>query len=357
MAEVSDAPSETPGPGLRQLLLCVPLALLGVVGGFALTNALTPRPAPPHVRKAEHIRERLQDVASELRLHKARTGSYPTNDQGLAALAFEVRYPVHCEAVVYHSARRIVSCGTATQQVSWPPSEWGNDCKPQGPPRSADELVKGGHKPFADGLQRHAVDLDVGISHAGILHLVSPAGIFSGSTLPLGYEDRRGLPEAAFADSPATRDRSRRYSVRVDDGVYLYSTEGELYAQVASEELHARVRMGLFGLALLLVALLLVRVAFRKGKRSGGVIVTASAAGFGLLVNAAPTCLMTCYIMADMLAGDPRPVARQRELLERYHARGVITDATYRKMVASLDLPPASQPSSQTASSPSGSGT
>jgi hypothetical protein len=347
---VSDVRSESPGPGLRQLFLCVPLVLLGVVGGFVLTHALTPRPDPPHVRKAEHIRERLQDLARELAHHKARTGSYPSNDQGLAALAFELRYPVHCEAVVYRSARRIVSCGTATQQVYWPPSEWGRDCKPQGPPRSAEELVTGGHKPFADGQQRYPVDLEVGISHAGVLHLVSPAGVFSGSMLPLGYENRRGVAAADFAESPATGDRARRYSVRVDDGVYLYSTEGELYAQVASEELHARLRTGLAGLALLLVAVLLVRVLFRKGKRAGGAIVTASAAGFGLLVNAS-TCLMTCYIMADMLAGDPRPAARQRELLDRYHSRGVITDATYRKLTASLDLLPASQPASQPASS------
>jgi hypothetical protein len=53
------------------------------------------------------------------------------------------------------------------------------------------------------------------------------AGVVSKWREPLVYENRRGLPATLFADSGATRDPERRYSVRVDPDIYIWSVAAE----------------------------------------------------------------------------------------------------------------------------------
>jgi hypothetical protein len=162
------------------------------------------------------------------------------------------------------------------------------------------------------------------------LLVADDAGIYSPSLLPFMYENRRGLRPELFGDSPANEDANRRFSIEVDDGIYVYSLLGrELIAELRAAQLWAW-GLASAGVACLLGALVLVFWP-RPGKAGRLGMWLAVVVGSIVFGTAGRT---TCYIMAPLFyRRRPEIIAQQRKLLDEYHERGVINDETYARLV------------------------
>ncbi|HLD36619.1 MAG TPA: type II secretion system protein GspG [Planctomycetota bacterium] len=170
---------------------------------------------------------------------------------------------------------------------------------------------------------------------------VFEAGILSPWLTPFVYENRRGFPPELFQGSPATDDSGQHYSVRVDEGIYVYSL-GTRMTYVEYKWLLVKMWAVRIGILLILVMFIML---FRKAKKPdkqvlikrilktfGGVILIL----ISLLVG--PAAMVTCYLMSSFsLHRRPEMIKKYNALLEEYHQRGVINDATYQKTKTALE--------------------
>jgi hypothetical protein len=84
------------------------------------------------------------------------------------------------------------------------------------------------------------------------------------------------------------------------------------------------------------VGAVLVALLFRAKAGIMGVVALLASGGAG--VGAHTLSRATCYVMSPLFRRrDPAMVVRQKELLQRFHAAGVIGDATYRKSLSALE--------------------
>lgn len=174
--------------------------------------------------------------------------------------------------------------------------------------------------------------LDVAIDSDDRLWVIGEGGVFSPWWLPYVYENRSGLTAGSFEGSPVDAWGSGRFSVRVDEGIYVLSVAGELWDDEYRADWWWRNWPRFAGAALIAAAVALAFILRRRMKN------TAAAVGFGMMVGfgAHATGWSTCYVMSPLFhRRDPAAVERRRELLEKYHDQGVIGDEAYRKALSS----------------------
>jgi len=302
----------------------------------------------------EIVRSQLAGLKVHLRKYKQAHGRFPTNDEGLAALdnfdaVIEPRLPQFAGATQEYPQVYCRFFWPAVRRVA----EMYHNEDPENRERLLQELptVLSGYLLAEDadlrGVRPFPVRLAIG--EGDNVYILSSAGVLSPWFIPYVYENRRGLDPARFRDSPAEEDGERRYSVAVDDGVYVYSVGAQEYA-AKLDRLWWRDNWPRFaGVGLLLAAVVMLVVFLRRVRwgRKAALAVTVAAAGAGAFVGTAAR--VTCYIMAPLFyRRDPQMLARRRELLERYRRRGVIGQEAYEKALSAMELklgePPAKAP-------------
>lgn len=257
------------------------LLLLGVYGFDKPPGILDIR--GPRMGFGETERH-LQEVASLLREYERANGHYPSNSEGLFPIA----------------------------EMVWPP---GDPARPRLMPIHITTLE-------ADG---------------------SPA-LVSIWGEPLIYENRRGLPEGRFAGSMVDRKRDREYSVRVDDGIYVWClAAGELdgiYQQRLRLRPLVRALMIGGGLLLILVYLFAIGRSVKRTQDNGAFRSVLVGLGISALVYSftMPMFATTCYKMR--IIHPPNLPADYKALITRYRDQGVISDAAYHKLLDAANSNP-----------------
>ncbi len=323
------------------------LALLIVLAGAGLivylaTPALETRGEDWRRRHVQTLRVGLDDVRDLLLDYHKTHGRYPTNDEGLAALDnYESRFTVTAWRYKHGSSDELPLTGVFEERAF--PALHGlalsDFRRTHGrAPKNADEfrsafLVLGSSLQPSERDEYEPVEVEIAITSSDGVFMVSPAGLLSPLQIPYMYENRNGLDASLFADSPVGRDSDGRYSVHVDKGVYVYSVGGLHYAELIDKSRARRVRIALLLAALLVASTALLIWAARV---KGGIIALAAMLGIGSLGYFASQ--VSCYVMSSLFRyRDPKIVVRQKELLEKQHASGIISDQTYERVLASLE--------------------
>jgi len=176
----------------------------------------------------------------------------------------------------------------------------------------------------------------------------SAVGPLSRWEVPYVYENRRGIDPEKFADSPVEKEHAERYSLKVDNGIYVYSSGG--YELSKDYDLHAKYRYFLkWGpLALLAYFLTIYIVVSKRWKPSTEGMTalemrkrSAKIAGKCILV------FLSLIFTFFLLVVDCGPISLPREkrpqytktyraLLGKYKDRGVIKEETYKTLLETL---------------------
>ena len=149
------------------------------------------------------------------------------------------------------------------------------------------------------------------------------------------YENRNGLEPAKFAFSPANGDTKRRYSVLVDEGVYVYSLDGQVCAETLDKLWWEDIGPVIVGLSMIAAALVATIMLFVAGGRR---IAIAAMVTPALLGGFFGSIRSTCYAMDPLFSRrDPKMVVQQKDLLDKYRVSGIISEETYRKSLAGIE--------------------
>ena len=330
---------------MRRITFIAIITLLGFLGAFLAAGfGVDDRELWWIGSHIKVIREQLVDLADHLRLYREAHGRYPTNDEGLSALDnFDARIEVH----LYHDPARPQSApgfrpGGGLSRYGWTRAQaniaaW--RAEHGSVPADIEQLSAAVHLGF-DWLppevenETGARRAQVAITRGNNLFVITEAGVMTPWMLPYVYENRAGLDPAKFQGSPADTDRARRYSVRVADGVYVYSVGAQCYAADYDRWWWGINGVRLLGAAMIPGAIVMIVRAVRASRKAP-VVLFVVAAGLGLVAHGMNHA--TCYVMSNIFGQRDRGmIARQRELLESCHARGILNDATYRKVLSSL---------------------
>ena len=297
------------------------------------------------------IQDQLGSIEHALRGYREERGRYPTNDEGLSVLDnFESRFKLtYYEDPV---------TGRSDSGTSWPPAfdpSWllMNRAAIR-KFRATHGRVPSSAREFRDNTRpcrsfdrdvglpqdREPVEIELAIGKGGHIFILSPAGVLSPWLLPYMYENRIGQDPGLFMDSPAEKDAKGRYSVEVDQGVYVYSIGGALYSAKYRRMWWKRHGPRLFGCGLIVAcAVIAITLRLRSGSKAfssaGLLAIVASLLGGGGFrsLNVA-----TCYIMAPLFyRRDPEALQQQIVLLDKFRARGVLGEEAYRKAMAAAE--------------------
>ena len=297
------------------------------------------------------IAHQLADLEEMLGEYRKTHGRYPTNDEGLAVLdTFAARFAVPSERDPAGDWPRYAEYGRFFWQAS-------QDCirryreETGHVPRNHEELIAAqGSVP-----DRHAPPAvfraELAVGRQDNIFLSTPAGALSPYRLPYVYENRSGLPPDAFADSPAN-DGDKRYAVEVDEGIYISAVGGRELAKGARDAWweYQTPRFVGAGMIVLAVVMSLAMVRPKRLLRAAGAVMLGTAA-LGAIADRLGTA--SCYIPGEMFAfRSPELVSQQKELLRKYHAAGVINDATYARSLEAIDNGPATRPATQPTTKP-----
>jgi len=297
------------------------------------------------------MRSQLGELGRLLREYKDVHGRYPTNDEGLAVLDnFGARF----ELTFYHDPdnppdrlryRVPYWLHHSEHMIDGYRGEYGRA------PQSVEDLKQSWawqalnqHDEYNRDRRLEPVPMEVAFGGGGSLFFFSPAGVLSPWLVPYVYENRRGMDRGAFRSSRVERDKKGRYSIQVDEGVYVYSIGGQLHAERKDRARWAPHAYRLAGCGLVLISAVLVVVLIRRSKKLalvGGVAMLVSAGA--MVTREMKAYDMTCYLPstpAPFSYRDSRVVARQRKLLDSFHKRGVIGDETYAKALSALERGP-----------------
>lgn len=183
-----------------------------------------------------------------------------------------------------------------------------------------------------------------------ILHCrVRDSGILTRWGDPFVYENRIGINPRQFADSPANLDHNRLYSVRVDKDVYVWSVGArQACDKLALWSPRLNVATGLVWLIALGLVALFVRDSVISRARPTNAAkrwtdgMASMVAGL-LLAMFIPACLLpifakSCYEGSIMWPRRPELTRDYKALLSKYRDRGVIKEATYKKITAAMEL-------------------
>lgn len=255
------------------------LANAAVLAAVLYVSVLSPEMshALPYMRHAilRPIQRELQSAADRLKEYHARHGTYPSNEEGLAALRADFLSNPAASGIDLPSGRNM------------------------------------GLMPARDRMPRHQP-------------LYGEAGLYSKWLVPMLYENRRGLPPAAFASSVVNDDSWRLYSIEVDTGVFVWIPEA---VETASNYV-LLTWCYRFGIAL--SALLVIPLLYLLWRSEWFFRLIAAV----LIVFPATQALSTmCYSMGLPFAGDRTELLRKQDLLlDQYEINKVLSPETVRKL-------------------------
>lgn len=323
------------------------IILLGLIGGFLIVGYGTDDRGVWWVRShLEIIEEQLQSIKCHLQDYQQIHGRYPTNDEGLTVLDnYDARFAVS----FYYNPEEIY--GELTNFYTHMNNFWQFDIKKEIQEyREKNNQVPQNEEDFwgtrmgsylelysFDKDRYKSIEIELAIGRDNELFFLYPGGILSPWLVPYIYENRNGLDQAIFTDSPAPQNKSCRYSICVDKGIYVYSTGGEIYTQLLHEEWLGYYFPRILGLFLILTAflLLIIRILRKKSSKILGVLLLVGSVTTGATLSSAT---VSCYIMNPFFnRRDPKMIERQRQMLDKYHNSGVINDAAYEKALSSLE--------------------
>jgi hypothetical protein len=266
-------------------LMFLLLALLSLAAGLMWTY-LNPGPGQPNTDLTQ-IELQLDKVAGGLNAFAQLEGRYPTNDECL---------------------------GIFTKAEADGSAIWNPDDVPQ------------------DSSMRGARDL-----------APVPGGIEGCGGLPLLYENRRDRPAADFAGSPIEEHPEDRGWLKVDKDIYLCSIPALNIQADARHALTVQLTGWVVALAAFLFFMVLCVQRYRKTSKGGvpaknRLAVVLINLGLGSVLalfgaGVATRMLATCYVMSGVQRNN-RDVATYLQVLDKYHARGVIGDEAYAKLKA-----------------------
>ncbi len=275
---------------MRYLCLAIGLILLALgIFGFDGRAGRILDPYPP-LRGLDSSRQQMEWVAHFVREYRVTNGHYPSNDEGLILITDTIR-----------RARADEHRSTDGDTPKWP-----------------------GFRP-------------------GQFDGISVTSLWDE---PFIYENRRGIPAAKFAGSMVDADKDREYSVRVDDGVYIWCLAAAKLDEIHHSRLRKRtpIRASLIGLGSLLVLAYLIPTVrsvdrSRRGFPAYRELLGSLAGGFGVgalvFIFLSPLFAhVSCYKMAIM--HPPRLREGYEELMTRYRDQGVISDEAYEKLILSV---------------------
>lgn len=182
---------------------------------------------------------------------------------------------------------------------------------------------------------------------------VDQSGVLSVWGEPFIYENHKGLDSAKFADSGAIVDRKRAYSIKVDEGVFVWSVAAQqAYAEYRTNSVQFYTVITILLVSAILLLAFYTRLTLQAGARSRWIGMrrfgrTASmfvwngllmAPIISFIVMSYP--LRTCYAIASSTSRSPELTKDYVQLIEKYHQRGIIGDRAYRKMVKTVEEPP-----------------
>ncbi|MBI5779753.1 MAG: type II secretion system protein GspG [Planctomycetes bacterium] len=256
----------------------------------------------------DNVQGHLQIISKHLKLYRTKNNRYPTNDEGLAVLS-ELKAQL-------------------IEEYAYLPAPMGKQPKDKG---SVYYGLQGGMCPFE-------------------------SGILSSWFEPFVYENRNGLPENLFSDSPVNKYKGGLYSIRVADGIYVYSVGAISYYQDYIDALAKRTRTRIIVWCLPFISFILLNIflyLFIKANKlsnrnpaklwiklikiAGGIIIILGTVLIGLKKPMQNT--VSCYSMAPYfdLSRRPEIISQYNDLLDKYHQQGIIKDATYQKTRKAMD--------------------
>jgi hypothetical protein len=181
--------------------------------------------------------------------------------------------------------------------------------------------------------------------YQGLYLDISEAGLLSGWSVPFIYENRRGLDEKLFEDSPATLDTDRVYSIEVDKDIYVYSVGAmtdykkklPVYEKTVME-MHIVKIVSATVLVFFVVLFVLECRKYRKTIDKQGAA-RRFAAMILIVVSISLGHPAIYYCEEYPLYNSKDPVYRSNYfvLLEKYKERGVIKEETVRKIKKALE--------------------
>jgi len=322
--------------------------LLCLVGGFLLLWPYADdRSLYWHRRHLEMIDYQLQGLKDLLRDHKNTYGRYPSNDEGLAALEnFDSRFTLSYHRTL-HEARWMDSSGfigDGSSRSWWQKSRASlkrfRDRHGRAPRDRRDFFQTEIGYAFRDKermgeLEQRPTEVEFAIDRHDNIFLHDSAGVLSPWLLPYNYENRNGVHADAFCGSPADGDRWG-CSVLVDNGVYVFSSGGYVYAQEFRRMWWQRNGPRMLGVSLITIGIVMaihgvVRTRYRRPLLGLLAVIPGFLCGGGLSVmNRA-----TCYVMSELFSHrSPKMVAVQMKLLDKYRDTGVISEDTYQRAVS-----------------------
>jgi hypothetical protein len=290
------------------------------------------------------VQDQLAELSDRLRSYKARHGRYPTNDEHLGVLDdFQLRFPLPVRPVA--DERRNPS------GIRWMGDWFCQD-------RLALLLRQTVGRPLARqeeaeslGLKADVPGIEIAIGKRDTILVFRDGLACSPWGIPYMYENRTGLAASAFADSPATHPDGR-YSLKVDDGIYLWCISAKgLAGELAVLDARKSIRQvaGWVMIALFVAGLLWLTFRIYPGLGCAGWLAMLISLPVGAAVSGIGPM---CYSMIPFFSRrDPATIAAQQQLLAKYRDAGVITDATYQRALAVASGQVASQPSTQPAPS------
>lgn len=352
MSNPDDSVDEEPASApLKRKLHAASVVLLCLVGGFLLLWPYEDDRSLSRYRcHLEIIDGQLQGLKELLQDYKDRHGRYPTNDEGLAALDnFESHFTLTCHRDHNETPSRESSgfYGDGLINRFW---GWGSKSvlkgfrlahgrAPQNQEEFRDACLGPAYPESATDAARklHATKVEVAIDRHDNIFLLDRSGVLTPWLLPYIYENRIGHHAKAFRESLADGDRWG-CSVRADDGVYVSSSGGYLYAQEFKSLWWQRYGPRGFGVFLILLGVAVaVYGAARKRPARPLLAIVAVISGFlagGFYSN---VYSVTCYAPMDLFSDrSPEMVLLQRKLLEKYRENGVIDEETYRRAASAI---------------------
>jgi hypothetical protein len=328
--------------GRRRAAGIVMILALGFLGGLLVFPQDDDRSIAWKRQHLSVVQVQLAELADRLRSYKARHGRYPTNDEGLSVLDdFEVRFAVPI-------------CQNAYLLPSVSGVHWGSAW--EGSSKAASLLRSIVRKPLADqqemalllGIMADAPGMEIAVGKRQTVLLFRDGLACSPWGIPYVYENDVGRVSAVLSRSPARYDSRGLYSIRVDEGVYVWSIGGRLMAVELSSMEWQRLIPRLFGGILITVAFVIVlwwTVKRYRGFRILGwcaFLISVPIGAFGQVVS-----FTTCYVMAPLFyRRDPQTLVVQQQLLARYRNAGIITDETYQRAINAANPPPPGVPAS-----------
>lgn len=297
------------------------------------------------------FQQQLSNLGTLLREYKGGHGEYPSNNKGLLSLdTFGSWHQVYAGIIRRGDSydivgmRRLENDDELKRFIEEQRQKWKH---PRPMPDFfvsiiTEESNLSEYKEYTMGIRKD----DIGF-------IWGPVGpIDRWSLMPYLYENRIGLEPSAFEGSVINKDVSQNYSMRVDDGIYVYSIAAMNEAQTCNQFESDIARRKIYILLIIFSSILIVVVILRKWLSVDGYVILKWIV-FIIIINALLVFFLVSakrkeplkdnYIYANVsriYVRTPELVNQQKEMLDLYRKNNVITQEAYDKQIAALELTP-----------------